>query len=154
MQVILWGLIDVKHDILRGSGMEWDTIRRWRRDESKLRMSPEEEEVVDSIGIGGYKALEVWAMIRSGSLEVGRGIGVAKRGLRGRRREEYRKLHSERTKRIEECADCGKVGGVIRKVLGPKKMGFKMEQLVEEGGNVTDPAEITKRTSAFLSEWF
>ena len=29
-------------------------------------------------------------------------------------------------------ADGGKVGGIIRKVLGPKKMGFKMEQLFDE----------------------
>ena len=69
-------------------------------------------------------------------------------------RRELRIKHGDWTRKIQEAADKGRIGGILRKIIGEEK-DFSLEVLYRDGGTVTDADEIAGEvTRVFGEEWF
>ncbi len=68
-------------------------------------------------------------------------------------RKEYRRIHGGRMLRLQEEADAGRIGGVIKNIVG-RSPGFLMESLNHEGKTITDALTIAKLITAFFKNWF
>ena len=69
-------------------------------------------------------------------------------------RRELRIRHGNWTRKIQEAADTGRIGGILRKIIGEDK-DFSLEVLYRDGRNVTDANEIAGEvTRVFREEWF
>ena len=58
LQIVLWGLVDLRNEVRRGGGDTKGVYRRWRRDELKVKLNQEEEEELDALGGNEWRAVE------------------------------------------------------------------------------------------------
>ena len=68
-------------------------------------------------------------------------------------RKEFRRIHSDRMSRVQEEADAGRIGGILKKIVGGSQP-FTMEFIRNNGTLVTDGEKITKLITSFFSKWF
>ena len=59
-----------------------------------------------------------------------------------KRRDELRLLHGGWMRRIQDAADVGKIGGVLKQLMGEEK-AFKLEVLYGEDENEVDSVRIS-----------
>jgi hypothetical protein len=64
-------------------------------------------------------------------------------------KQEYRRIHGGRMQKLQDEADAGKIGGVIRNIVG-REPGFLMESLNHEGKTITDGVTIAKLITSFF----
>ncbi len=67
--------------------------------------------------------------------------------------KEFRRLHSERMCRLQEEADAGKIGGIIKSIMG-RPCSFTMESIRQGDDIVTDGKTIAKLITSFFAQWF
>ena len=70
-----------------------------------------------------------------------------------KRREELRLLHGGWMRRIQDEADAGKIGNVLRNLMGEGKE-FTMEVLYGERENEVEGKRISELITDFFKEWF
>jgi hypothetical protein len=68
-------------------------------------------------------------------------------------RSEFRRIHGGRMCKLQEAADAGRIGGVLRSVVG-RDPDFSMESLRQGDDTVTDGYTIHKAITDFFSKWF
>ncbi len=68
-------------------------------------------------------------------------------------RDELRLIHGGRMRRIQDAADAGKIGPMLRSIM-MKSTAFTMDVLYNQDGNVTDPDEIARIVTEFFKQWF
>ena len=69
------------------------------------------------------------------------------------RRNELRLLHGGRTRRIQDQADAGKIGAMLKGIMA-KSSTFSMDVLFNDEGNIVDTEEISRILTGFFKEWF
>ena len=69
------------------------------------------------------------------------------------RRDELRRLHGGRMRRMQDAADAGKIGPIIKNIMA-KTNSFSMEVLYNEAGNITDADEVARIVTEFFADWF
>ncbi len=55
-------------------------------------------------------------------------------------------------RRIQEAADAGKIGPILRSIMAKSK-SFFLEVLYNEEGNITDPDEVARIVTEFFKKW-
>jgi len=73
--------------------------------------------------------------------------------LTANRRRELRILHGGRMRKMQEAADEGKIGAILKSIIG-KKPPFTLESIRDKGELITDPLEITRRVTKLFRDWF
>ena len=68
-------------------------------------------------------------------------------------RRELRLKHDEWIRRIQEEADKGRIGKVLKRIIGEEK-DFTLEVLYDKLENITDAEEIARIITKFFEEWF
>ena len=76
-----------------------------------------------------------------------------KKLLSAENRKEFRRLHGDRMMKIQEEADAGRIGGVIKHIMGTST-SFTMESIRQGDEIITDGAKIASLVTAFFSKWF
>ena len=67
--------------------------------------------------------------------------------------KEFRRLHSERMCKLQEEADAGRIGGMIKNIMGGSQP-FTMESIRHEGKVITDGDSVDKLITSFFAKWF
>ena len=76
-----------------------------------------------------------------------------KKLITSKRREELRLLHGGWMRRIQDAADVGKIGGVLRQIMGEEK-AFTLEVLYDDEENEVDSVRVSQLVTKFFEEWF
>jgi hypothetical protein len=124
-----------------------------RRDINKIELNDDEKEWFEGHGV--EILLPPWRQWqRTNTVDSLRTELVTLKELTSKeRRNELRILHGGRMRRIQDQADAGKIGAVIRNIMAKSK-AFSLEVLYGEEGNITDADEISKIVTEFFREWF
>ena len=69
------------------------------------------------------------------------------------RRDELRILHGGRMRRIQDAADVGKIGAMLKGIMA-KSNSFSMDVLYGKEGNIVDAVEISRIITDFFQAWF
>ena len=69
--------------------------------------------------------------------------------LSAENRKEFRRIHGNRMQKIQEEADAGRIGGVIRNIMGGSSP-YTMESIRQDGEVITDGERITKLITEFF----
>ena len=120
-----------------------------RKDISKLRLSDDEEEWLLNNDIP--RELPPWAEWRKANNVQSLGPNVAH--LKAYARDELRLIHGGRMRRIQDAADAGKIGPMLRSIM-MKQSSFSMDVIYNQDGNVTDPDDISRIVTEFFKQWF
>ena len=56
-------------------------------------------------------------------------------------------------RRLQDAADAGKIGGVLKRIIAKSK-AFSLEALYNEEGTITDPDEVARIVTEFFRLWF
>ena len=67
-------------------------------------------------------------------------------------RDELRILHGGRMRRMQDEADAGRIGPILKRVMA-KTSNFSMEVLYHPDGNITDPDEVANIVTTFVETW-
>ncbi len=123
------------------------------RDITRITLNADEEEWLEFNGV--QRTLPDWrAWRRDNDAES---LLIEIRHLRSlttrQRRDELRILHGGRMRRIQDEADAGKIGTMLKKIMA-KSSSFSMEVLYGQDGNTTDPIEIARIVTEFFQAWF
>ena len=124
-----------------------------RRDMAKIKLSEEEEEWFIDNGVDGKAAEweEVVKMEVTDQLIAE--IKQLKKMTSSKIREELRRTHEGWMMKIQKEADKGKIGLVLKRIIGNRK-DFSLETLRGEGGNITDAKEIANKLKEHFGNGF
>ena len=136
-----------------GLGACYRLYKDARRDIHKVTLNPDEETWLSDNGV--ERDLPDWRRwIRTNTLESLRSeVKHLKELTTKERRSELRLLHGGRMRRIQDQADAGKIGAVIRSIMAKSK-SFSLDVLYSDDGNTTDADEISRIVTEFFKEWF
>jgi hypothetical protein len=130
------------------------TIGKLRRDEMAVTLNEDEREWLDSNGIESEPFdWQEWTNQFSHTSIAARELIRLKKLLSQENRKEFRRLHSERMCRLQEQADSGKIGGIIKNIMG-RPSSFTMESIRQGEETITDGKMIAKLITSFFSQWF
>jgi hypothetical protein len=73
--------------------------------------------------------------------------------LTAQRRRDLRVLHGGRMRKIQEMADEGKIGNLLKSIVG-RREPFTMESIRDGDKLITDPYEISRLITKVFREWF
>ncbi len=68
-------------------------------------------------------------------------------------RDELRLLHGGRMRRIQDAADAGRIGPILKSIMS-KSNSFSLDVLYDKDGNITDPDEVARIVTEFFKKWF
>jgi DNA-binding protein len=124
-----------------------------KRDMAKIKLSEEEEGWMADNGIDG-KAIE-WEEIVKMKLtdQLIADIKQLKKMTSSKIREELRRIHEGWMMRIQKEADKGKIGLVLKRIIGDRK-DFSLETLKSKGRNITDAKEIANELKEHFGNGF
>ena len=124
-----------------------------RRDSARIDLSDDELDWLDNNGI--ERDLPAWrewlskldpAVLRSE-------IQHLKKLTTKERRNELRLLHGGRMRRIQDQADAGKIGAMLKGIMA-KSTAFSLDVLYNDHENIVDTNEISRIVTEFFKEWF
>ena len=124
-----------------------------RKDMAAIKLTEDEENWLEENGIS--RELPPWSeWRRSNNKETLTPIVAHLKSLNTRKvRDELRVLHGGRMRRIQDAADAGKIGPILRSIMAKSK-SFSLEVLYNDEGNITDPDEVARIVSEFFKKWF
>ena len=67
--------------------------------------------------------------------------------------KEFRRIHGDKMLRVQEAADAGKIGGIIKHIVG-QSPSFLIESLRKGDETITDAHTIAKMITSFFANWF
>ncbi len=123
------------------------------RDMSRITLNADEEEWLEFNGVQrGLPDWRIWQRDnQADSLLIE--IRHVRTLTTKHRRDELRILHGGRMRRMQDEADAGKIGSVLKRIMA-KSSSFSLEVLYGKNGNTTDPLEIAKTVTEFFQAWF
>jgi hypothetical protein len=125
-----------------------------KRDIGKIELNEDEELWLAANGIPrGLPEWREWIRVNNSLDGLKEEIRHLKSLTTRERRDKLRRIHGGRMRRIQDDADAGKIGAVIRSIMANSK-SFSLEVLYDPAGNVTDSEEISRIVTAFFREWF
>ncbi len=68
-------------------------------------------------------------------------------------RMEFRRIHGGKMNRLQEAADAGRIGGILRDITG-QDSSFLMESLRDGDNTITDGHTVHKIVTSFFAKWF
>ena len=66
---------------------------------------------------------------------------------------EFRRIHGGRLNKLQDSADAGRIGGILRDIVGGGET-FLMESLRDGDHTVTDGHTIHRIITGFFAKWF
>ena len=94
-----------------------------------------------------------WKNRYSSSSHAARELLRLRKLLSQENRKEFRRIHSERMSRVQEEADAGRIGGLLKNIMGGTT-AFTMESIRNNGVVETDGESISKLITSFFAKWF
>ncbi len=129
-------------------------ITRLKRDEAKITLNEAEAEWLEDNGVRSDPLdWNEWINEYADVTHAARELLRIKKLLSSENRKEFRRIHGERMAKIQGEADAGRIGGVIRHIMGGTS-SYTMESIRDEGLTITDGERIASLVTAFFAKWF
>jgi len=129
-------------------------LRRWKR--GLRRLAKDSDELHRLLGLPSRFTIAVWQSCPFHELETQStaAIKAIVSQLHGRRRHMIRRQISDRVRLRENLRLAGKIGRVIKSILGSFRPQYKLEVLRTDKGVILDAKKIHNLTTAYFRQWF
>jgi hypothetical protein len=129
-------------------------VSQLRYDESKISLNEDEcawlnDNDIDTDPFDWHD----WKNRYSSTSSAARELLRLKKLLSQENRKEFRRIHSDRMSRVQEEADAGRIGSVLKDIMGGSS-AFTMESIRNNGIVETDGESISKLITSFFAKWF
>ena len=127
-----------------------ELILRLKRDEEKISLNEDEcTWLEDNLIQSDPFDWDEWINRYSDNTYAARELIRIRKLLSAENRKEFRRIHGNRMQKIQEEADAGRIGGVIRNIMGGSSP-YTMESIRQDGEVITDGERITKLITEFF----
>jgi hypothetical protein len=123
------------------------------RDLRKMTLTDDEKEWMDENSSPLPRSITDWALAFPTKISLVTAFSDVHKLLTERRRRDLRLLHGGRMRKIQEMADEGKIGALLKSITG-KREPFTMESIRDGDRLITDPHEISRLITSVFREWF
>ena len=128
-------------------------IKSALRDSRKIHLNDEEREWRDSNLTEPPENWTQWKLCYPTKILLMEAYQHLQSNLTEQRRRELRIIHGGRMRKMQEAADEGKIGRIL-KMITSKRPAFSLDCIRVGEKNVTDAEEITKQVTELFREWF
>ena len=138
----------------KGFGDCYKAYKEAKRNMREVTLTEEENVWLEENGVDGH--LPDWHRWTANLeiRELTKEIKHLNKLTSSRMRKELRSRHNDRMRKIQDAADRGKIGRILRQIIGGDK-DFFLEVLYNEGENMIDGDEIaTEVNKIFGQSWF
>jgi hypothetical protein len=153
LKVNILGALLKRLEANRGLGVCYPLYKEVKSDMSKVELTDEEEAWLGENGIG--RDLPDWKRWQSGTsvTELAKEVKNLDKLTCSKMRKELRLRHDEWTRKIQEEADKGKIGRILKKIIGDKT-DFSLEVIYGTEGNITDADEVARTVTDLFGSTF
>ena len=134
-------------------GVCYKLFKEVKNDIMKMELSEEEKEWLQENGIEidlpDWQEFKRW----SDTAETAKEVKHLNKMTSSKLRRELRLKHDEWIRKIQEEADKGSIGRVLKRIIGEEK-DFTLDVLYGKLENITDAEEIARIITKFFEEWF